>query len=105
MNGTTFTYKINIFEQARALKNIACRKPGRGLDFDFTGKGSRESTEGNVAHFMAVVAYGKGVIAAEQYHGRIDAEKFSSCAYEHFASMFKKSAKPGKKLVVSCRST
>ena len=37
---------------------------------------------------MAAIAYGKGVIAAEQYHGRINAEKFSSFVCEHFASMF-----------------
>ena len=50
---------------------------------------------------MAAIAYGKGVIAAEQYHGRIIAEKFSSFVRKHFASMFKKnSANPnGKRLL------
>ena len=37
---------------------------------------------------MAAIAYGKGVIAAEQYHDRINAESFSSFICEHFASMF-----------------
>ena len=47
---------------------------------------------------MAAIAYGKGVIAAEQYHGRINAEKFSSFVHDHFASMFKKNANPRGKL-------
>ena len=43
---------------------------------------------------MTAIAYGKGVIAAEQYHGRINAETFSSFVREHFARMFKKGANP-----------
>ena len=89
---------MNPFDQARASRAMAWRKPGQGFDFGFTGKGSHEGTGGTVAHFMAAIAYGKGVIAAEQYHGRINAEKFSSFVREHFASMFKKSANPRGKL-------
>ena len=47
---------------------------------------------------MAAIAYGKGIIKAEQYQCRINAEKFSSFIHEHFASMFKKSANPRGKL-------
>ena len=47
---------------------------------------------------MTVVAYGKGVIAAEQYHCRITAEKFSLFVCEHSSSMFIKSANPRGKL-------
>ena len=43
-----------------------------------------------MAHIMAGIAYGKGVIAAEQYFGRINADTFTSFVHEHFASMFKK---------------
>ena len=43
---------------------------------------------------MTAIAYGKGVIAAEQYHDRTNAEKFSSFVREHFARMFKKGANP-----------
>ena len=66
---------------------MAWRKPAQGFDFGFTGKGSHKGTEGTVAHFIAAIAYGKGVIAAEQYHGRVNAEKFSSFACQHFASI------------------
>ena len=81
---------MNLFDHARAPRAMAWRKPGQGFDFSFTGKGSHEGTGGTVAHFMAAIAYGKGVTAADQYHGRMNAKKFSSFVREHFASMFKK---------------
>ena len=98
LDGASFTHKMNSFDQARAPRAMTWRKPGKGFDFGFTGKGSHETTGGTVADFMAAIAYGKGVIAAEQYHGRINVEKFSSFVREHFASMFKKSANPRGKL-------
>ena len=98
LDGASFTHKINPFDQARAPRAMAWRKPGQGFDFGFTGKGSHEVTGGTVAHFMAAIACGKGVIVAEQYHGSINIEKFSSFVRKHFASMFKKSANPRGKL-------
>ena len=98
LGGASFTHKMNPFDQARASRAMTWRKPGQGFDFGFTGKESHEGTGGTVAHFMAEIAYGKGVIAAEQYHGRINVEKFPSFVREHFASMFKKSANPRRKL-------
>ena len=98
LDGASFTHKMNPFDQARAPRAMAWRKAGQGFDFGFTGKGSHEGTGGSVAQSMAAIAYGKGVIAAEQYHGRINAEKFSSFVHDHFASMFKKSANPRGKL-------
>ena len=74
---------MNPFDQARAPRAMVWRKPGQGLDFGFTAKGSHEGTGGSVAHFMAAIAYGKGVIAAEQYFGRINADTFSSFVSEH----------------------
>ena len=76
---------------------MAWRRPDQRLDFGFTAKGSHERTGGIVAHIMAAIAYGKGVIPAEQYHGRINAEKLFFIR-DHFASMFKKSANPRGKL-------
>ena len=54
---------MNPFDQTRASRAMVWRKPGQGLDFGFTAKGSHEGTRGSVAHFMAAIAYGKGVIA------------------------------------------
>ena len=78
LDGASFTHKMNPFDQARAPRAMMWRKPGQGLDFGFTAKGSHEGTGGSVAHFMAAIAYGKGVIAAEHYFGRINADTFSS---------------------------
>ena len=52
---------------------------------------------------MADIIYGKGEIAAEQYNGRIKAEKLSSFVCEHFYSMFKESANPRGKLSLQNR--
>ena len=98
LDEASFTHKMNPVDQVRAPRAMAWRKPGQGFDFGFTGKECHEGTGGTVAHFMAAIAYGKGVIAGEKYHGRINAEKFSSFVREHFASMFKKSANPRGKL-------
>ena len=49
---------------------------------------------------QAAITYGKGVIAAEQYFGRINADIFSSFVTEHFTSMFKRCPNPKGKLVL-----
>ena len=89
---------MNPFDQVRAPRAMVWRKPGQGLDFGFTAKGSHEGTGGNVAHFIAAIVYGKGVVAARRYFGRINADTFSSFVREHFASMFKKCPNPKGKL-------
>ena len=87
--GASFTQKTNPFKQARAPKAMAWKRPGQGFHFGFTRKGSQKDTGGTVAQFMTVIAYGKGESGAEQYHGRINAERFSSFVRDYFASMFK----------------
>ena len=87
--GVSFTQKINLFKRARTPKAMAWKRPGQGFDFGFTGKGSQKDTGGTVAQFMTVIAYGKGESGAEQYHGRINAKRFSSFVRDYFASMFK----------------
>ena len=49
-------------------------------------------------NLIVALVYGKGVTAGEQYHCRINAEKFSSFIHGHFARMFKKPANPREKL-------
>ena len=86
LDRASFTHKMNHFDKVRAPRAMVWRKPGQRLDFVCTGKGSHERTGGGVAHVMVAIGYGKGVIAAEQYFGRIDADIFSSFVHEHFAS-------------------
>ena len=89
---------MNPFDQTRAPRAMVWRKPGQGLDFGFTAKGGHEGTGESVTHIVAAIAYGKGVIAAEQYFGRINADTYSSFVHEHFASIFKKCPNPKGKL-------
>ena len=65
LDGASFTRKKNAFDEARAPRAMVWRKPGQGSDFGFTAKRSHEEPGGSVAHFMAVIAYGKVVITAE----------------------------------------
>ena len=51
-----------------------------------------------MAQFMAAIAYGKEVTAAEQYFGRINADTSSPFVDEHFPSIFKKYSSPRRKL-------
>ena len=74
------------------------RIPGQGLDFCFTTTRRHEGTGGSVTRFMAAIAYEQGVIGAEQYFGRINADTYSSFNHEHFASMFKNCPNPIRKL-------
>ena len=46
---------------------------------------------------MTAIAYGRDVIAAEQYFGRINADTFCSFIYEHFTCIFKKCTNPKEK--------
>ena len=56
LDGASFTYKMNPFDQARAPRAMAWRKSRQGFDFGFTGKGRHEGTGGNIAQFMAAIA-------------------------------------------------
>ena len=53
---TSFTHKIKPFDQARATKAMAWRRPDQDLGFRYTAKGSHEGTGGSFAHFMAGIA-------------------------------------------------
>ena len=47
-----------------------------------------------MANFMTAIGYGKGLIVALQYFGRINADTFSTFVHEHFRSIFKKCPNP-----------
>ena len=84
-------------DQARAPRAMAWRKPGQRFYFSLTAKDVMKAQERMLLTLWQQL-HMERVIAAEQYHGRINAEKFSSFAFEHFARMFKKSANPRGKL-------
>ena len=53
-------------KRAILWRAMVWRKAEQGLDFGLTSNGSHEGTGESVAHFMAAIAYEKGVIAVEQ---------------------------------------
>lgn len=98
LDGASFVHKYNPFDQAKAPKTMAWRRPGEGLKLNCTAKGSHEGTGGRVAHFMAAIAHGKGVVLCEQYHGKLNGQSFAEFIREHFPRVFKNSANPKGKL-------
>ena len=98
LDGVGFTHKTHPLDQALAPRSMSWRKPNDGLDFNFTAKGSHVGSGGKVAHFMAAIAHGKGVILAEQYEGKINGEKFSDFIRSRFPTMFENSANSRGKL-------
>ena len=70
MDGVFFVYKSN---DARQAQGRVGRKRSEGLQI--TTKGSKDLGGGKRLHFMVAIAYGKGVILAEQYV-KINAEFF-----------------------------
>ena len=69
IDGASFAYKANSFDQVIAPKATLLIIPNLGPDFAFIAKEGHERT-GSVGHFMTAIVYRKGVIAAEQYHDR-----------------------------------
>ena len=92
LDGVGFTHKTNPFDQAMSPRSMMWRKPQDGLCFQKTSKGSHEGSGGKVAHFWCAIAYGKGVILAEQYHGTLTGESFADFVRTEFPTLFDKSA-------------
>ena len=77
LDGVSFTHKLNPSDQARAPRTMAWRRHGEGLMFKRTGKGNHDCTCAKVAHFVAAIAYGKGVVLCEQFQGKLNGQTFS----------------------------
>jgi transposase len=98
LDGVGFTHKYNPYDQARAPRSMGWRRPGDGLSFDRTARGSHEGTGGRVAHFMCAIAYGKGVIMAHQYVGRLDGGRFAEMVKNEFPEVIAKSTNPNGRM-------
>jgi hypothetical protein len=98
LDGVGFTHKTNPMDQAKSPQTMTWRRPSDGLTFERTAKGSHEGTGGRVAHFMCAMAYGKGMILAEQYHGAINGAKFADLIRSVFPDLFKRCANPKGRL-------
>ena len=91
LDGSGFTHKFKPFDQARTPTTMTWRRASDGLNFDRTAKGSHEGTGGKVEHFIAAIAYGKGVILAEQYEGNINGQMFADFVRKEFPNLFERS--------------
>ena len=98
LDGVGFAHKMNPCDQAKAPRTMAWRKPSDGLSFEHTAKGSHVGSGGSVAHFMVAIAYGKGVILAEQYEGNINGQKFADFVRDKFPDLFERSVNTRGKL-------
>lgn len=98
LDGVSFTHKYNPSDQARAPKTMAWRRPNEGLKYKCTAKGSHEGTGGKVAHFIAAISYGKGIVLCEQYHGKLNGQSFANFVREHFARLVSDCSNPKGKL-------
>ena len=98
LDGVGFTHKYNPFDQAQAPRTMAWRKRGNVLNVNHTSKGSHEGSGGRIAHFLVVIAYGKGVLLAEQYEGQLNGEKFVDFIKANFPTVFASSRNPMGKL-------
>ena len=98
LDRVSFTHKLNPSDQARAPRTMAWRRPGEGLMFKRTAKSNHEGTGAKVAHFVAAIAYGKGVLLCEQFHGKLNEQTFSDFIHEQFPKAFANSANPRGKL-------
>ena len=98
LDGVGFTHKMNPYDQGRAPRTMTWRRPSDGLRFQYTAKGSHEGSGGSVAHFIVAIAYGKGVVLAEQYLGSLNGQKFADFVRTHFSELFERSNNPKEKL-------
>ena len=65
LDGVSFVSKLNPLSDAQHAQIEVGRKRSEGLQI--TTKGSKDLGGGKRLHFMVAIAYGKGVILAEQY--------------------------------------
>ena len=94
LDGVSFTHKYNPMDQARAPKKKLWRKKSERLAPGLTTKSNNIGVGGKQAHFLVAVAYKKGVILCEQYHGRMTGKLFADFVRESLPEVFSKSANP-----------
>ena len=98
IDGTGFQHKYNPCDEARSNRSMAWRRRDEGLDPSCTSKGSHVGSGGKVAYFFVAIAYQKGVVLCEQYHGKLNGPMFANFISEHFESAFQNGQNQSGKL-------
>ena len=97
LDGVSFAYKRNPFDQGSSPKGRIWRKPCEGLDYGCTAKGKKEGTGGKLVKLMVAISYGKGVIDCEQYD-KMTGFYFKDYISRKFPVLFQKADKLQSKL-------
>lgn len=88
LDAVSFVHKYNPYGEANKPQGRIWRKRGEGLQI--TAKGSKEMAGGRRIHMLVAIAYGKGVIVAEQYE-KMNGEYFSQFVKNRMNLLFAKS--------------
>ncbi|KAJ8050580.1 Transposable element Tc1 transposase [Holothuria leucospilota] len=99
LDGTSFTFKTNPLDQARAPRGRVWRKRSEGLMSGCTAKGTKVGTGGKVVKLMVAISYNEGVIACEPYQ-EMNGAYFSDFVRRKFEAMFSLANKNGSRLFI-----
>lgn len=97
LDGTSWVFKTNPFDQASTCQAKVWRKESEGLNFGCTSKGKKAGYGGKTIHFFVSISYTKGVISCEQYE-KLTGEYFAGFVKKQFRRIFKKSNNPNGNL-------
>ena len=97
LDGVSFAYKRNSFDQGSSPKGRIWRKLCEGLDYGCTAKGKKEGSGGKLVKLMVAISYGKGVIDCEQYD-KMTGFYFKDYITLKFPDLFEKADKLHSKL-------
>ncbi len=97
LDGVSFAYKRNPFDQGSSPKGRIWRKPCEGLDYGGTAKGMKEGSCGKLGKLMVAISFGKGVIDCEQYD-KMSGDYFKGYISRKFPTLFQTADKLPSKL-------
>lgn len=97
LDGTSFAYKRNPLDQARAPRGRIWRKKSEGMDYGCTAKGRKTGTGGRVLKLMVAISFNTGVILCKPYE-KLNGPNFAEFIDNNFQEMFEKAGKTPQRL-------
>lgn len=92
LDGVSFWYKKNPYDQARTPKGRIWRTKDEALDISCTAKGSHVGSGGKVLHILVAISFNCGVVLCQEYE-HMDGTFYSKFILEHFATILERSKK------------
>lgn len=92
LDGVSFWYKKNPYDQARTPKGRIWRTMDEALDISCTAKGSHVGSGGKVLHILVAISFNCGVVLCQEYE-HMDGTFYSKFILEHFATILERSKK------------